>query len=376
MATGLCEHGLRRRAVLVRACTVVLSLLIAASGCAAPAAPAPAAAPPAPKPTDAPPAAAPTRQATGKLTQMTPLKWASTGVSWTTSPQIIGIEKKFFEAENLSLEMVVAGQSAAACQQLLARAVELGQCSLNDMIQAVESGGASLLNVSTEMVTAINYGMMAKPSIKSWADLKGKIIIVGGPKDNTVYYTRLMARPNGLKDDDYQFQYAGASSARYAALKSGAVDAAIVTDPFDSQAEQEGFTRLDDLRPKYITAANYSGGGAIVLKDWAKDHPNELAAYIRAFERSVNWIYDPANKEELFNIVQPKLNTTREAFERTYARTVTNDKIWATSPLSVDTAIQGVANSLVELGALTAPAPPASKYYDNSYAELALGTMQ
>jgi NitT/TauT family transport system substrate-binding protein len=331
-----------------------------ASACAAPAAP----------------AAAPANSAaTGKLTQMTPIKWASTGVSWTTTPQIIGIEKKFFEAENLSLEMVVAGQSAAACQQLLARAVELGQCSLNDMIQADEAGGASLQNVSTEQVTAINYGMMVKSSIKSWTDLKGKIIIVGGPKDNTVYYTRLMARPNGLKDDDYQFQFAGASSARYAALKAGAVDAAMVTDPFDNQAEQDGFTRLDDLRPKYLTAENYSGGGLVVLKDWARDHPNEVAAYIRAFERSVNWIYDPANKEELFSIIQPKLNTTREAFDRTYAHTVASNRIWADSPLNVDTAIQGVANSLVELGALTAPAPPASKYFDNSYAQLALGTM-
>jgi NitT/TauT family transport system substrate-binding protein len=356
MAAGLRELGLGPWAVLVRTCAVVLCLVSVA--CAAPATPPP-------KPS----------AATGKLTQMTPIKWASTGVSWTTTPQIIGIEKKFFEAENLSLEMVVAGQSAAACQQVLAKAVELGQCSLNDMIQAVEAGGAPLLDVSTEMVTAINYGMMAKPGIKSWADLKGKIIIVGGPKDNTVYYTRLMARPNGLKDEDYEFQFAGASSARYAALKSGAVDAAVLTDPFDTQAEQDGFTRVDDLRPKYITAENYSGGGVIVAKDWAKDHPNEIAAYIRAFERSVKWLYDPANKEELFAIMQPKLNTTREAFERTYARTVIGDKIWATNPLNVDTAIQGVANSLVELGALTAPAPAASKYYDNSYAELASGTM-
>ena len=371
MRTLVRGGDLARRASLARALTVAVCLQFVASACAAPPAPASTAAP-----ATAPPAATAQVGAASKLTQMTPIKWAATGVSWTTTPQVVGIEKKFFEAENLSLELVVAGQSASACQQVLAKAVEIGQCSLNDMIQAVESGGAPLVDASTEQVTAINYGLMAKPDIKSWADLKGKIIIVGGPKDNTVYYTRLMARPNGLKDDDYQFQYAGASSARYAALKSGAVDAAILTDPFDSQAELEGFTRVDDLRPKYITAQNYSGGGAVVLKDWAKDHPNELAAYIRAFERSVNWIYDPANKDELFNIVQPKLNTTREAFEKTYTRTVVNDKIWATNPLNVDTAIQGVANSLVELGALSAPAPQASKYYDNTYAERAVESMR
>src|SRR5579859_1729535 len=132
MAAGLRELGLRPWAVLLRTCAVMVCLVCVA--CAAPATPAPTAS-----------------AATGKLTQMTPIKWASTGVSWTTTPQIIGIEKKFFEAENLSLEMVVAGQAAAACQQILAKAVELGQCSLNDMIQAVEAGGAPLVDVSTEM---------------------------------------------------------------------------------------------------------------------------------------------------------------------------------------------------------------------------------
>jgi ABC-type nitrate/sulfonate/bicarbonate transport system substrate-binding protein len=295
-------------------------------------------------------------------------------VSWSTTPQIVAMEKGFFTAENLNLEMVVAGQSAAACQQLLARAVEIGQCSLNDLIQAVESGGAPLVSVSTEQVTALNYGIMAKPEIKSWADMKGKTIMVGGPKDNTVYYTRVMARPNGLKDDDYQFQYAGASSARYAALKSGAVDAAILTDPFDGQAEQDGYTRVDDLLPKYVTAANYSGGGAVVQREWVQSHPNEIAAYIRGFQRSVAWIYDPANKEELFNIMQPKVNVSREAFERTYQRTVVENKLWATNPLTVESAVQGVVNSLVDLEALSAPAPSATKYFDNSYAQLAINT--
>jgi NitT/TauT family transport system substrate-binding protein len=313
---------------------------------------------------------------TGVLTSPTPLKYASTGLSWSNTPQIVAMEKKFFEAENLNFELVVAGQSAAVCQQVLARAVDIGQCSLNDHIQIVEQSGAPLVLVSTELVTALNYGMMAKPGITSWADLKGKTIMVGGPKDNTVYYTRIMARPNGLKDDDYQFQFAGASSARYAALKSGAVEATVLTDPFDGQAETEGYVRLDDLLPKYLTADNYAGGGAVALRDWAQAHPNEIAAYSRAVRKAIAWIYDPANKEELFAIMQPRLNVGREAFDRTYQRTVVDTKMWSTDGLTRVSAVQGVVDSLVDLGTLNAPAPDASKYIDNTYAELALRTGQ
>jgi NitT/TauT family transport system substrate-binding protein len=241
---------------------------------------------------------------------------------------------------------------------------------MNDVIQIVEASGAPLVLVSNEGVTALNYAIMAKPGVKTWADLKGKTIIVGGPKDNTVYYTRVMARANGVQDQDYQFTYAGASGARFAALKSGAVDAAILTDPFDAEAALEGFTRLDDLLPKYLKAETYAGTGAVTTRDWAKAHPAEILAYIRAFRKSTLWLYDPANKDELFAILQPKLNVTREAFDRAYQKNVVENKSWFTNGRTLDSAIQGIVDSLVELGSLPAPAPKASKYYDNTYVDL------
>jgi NitT/TauT family transport system substrate-binding protein len=268
----------------------------------------------------------------------------------------------------------VAGQSAAVCQQLLAKAIDVGQCSMNDTIQAVETGGAPLILVSNDLVTSLNYGLMTKPELKTWADLKGKVLMVAGPRDNTVYFIRTMARANGLQDTDYDFQFAGTSGARFAALKSGAVDAAMLTDPFDAQAEADGFFRIDDLLPKYITPENYSGGGIITQRDWAKEHPNELAAYSRATRKTVEWIYDPKNKDEMFSIMQPRLNVSREAFDNSYRKTIIENKMWSTTGLARESAVQGVVNSLVELGSLPAPAPKADKYFDNTYVELSLKT--
>jgi NitT/TauT family transport system substrate-binding protein len=313
----------------------------------------------------------------GKLSQMTTVHYAATGISFAEAPYLVAVAKKFFAAENLDVEYVVAQQSAQVCQQLLAKAVETGECSMNDVIQIVEMSGAPLVLVSNEILTALNYAMMTKPSIKTWADLKGKTIIVGGPKDNTVFYTRVMARANGLEDNDYQFQFAGASAARFAALKSGAVDAAMLTDPFDSQAEVEGYTRVDDLRPKYLKAENYAGGGFITTKDWAKTHSDEIVAHISALRKATLWIYDPANKDELFTILQPRINVTREAFDRTYQKNVVQNKMWATDGGVIrDSAVQGVVNSLVELGSLPAPAPKAAKYYDSTYVDLATASGQ
>jgi ABC-type nitrate/sulfonate/bicarbonate transport system substrate-binding protein len=298
--------------------------------------------------------------------------YGATGLSWNLVPELVAQDKGFFESENLAVETVMAGASASVCQQLLARAIQIGGCSLNDMMQAVEASGAPLIMVMNETITALQYSLMTKATIKTWADLKGKSIIVGGPKDNTVFYIRSMARANGLQDNEYDFQFAGTSGQRLAALKSGAVDGSILTDPFDTQAEADGFNKLDTLLPKYVTPENYAGGGPIIIRDWGRDHQDEVGRFIRAILKSTNWINNPANKQELFGIVGAKLNLNQEAFDRVYEKTLSTTKQWSSDGQIKESAVQGVVQSLVDIGNLSAPGPPATKFYDSSYLEAAL----
>src|SRR5260370_16863072 len=86
--------------------------------------------------------------------------------------------------------------------------------------------------------------MMAKPSIKSLKELKGKVISVGGAKDITRIYAERMLAPHGVKPGEYDFVYAGATTARAQALLSGAVDAAIVLPPSNFQIETAGYNNL------------------------------------------------------------------------------------------------------------------------------------
>lgn len=291
------------------------------------------------------------------------------GILWSFAPNIIADAKGWFTDENLALSFAAVQSSAEGCQHLIARAADMGQCSLNDMIQVVETGGAPLIEFMAFSSTSLQYSVMTKPGITTWESLRGKSIIVGGPKDNTVFFFRTMARANGLQDNQYDFQFAGASSARYAALKSGAVDAAILTDPFDYQIEQEGFPKLGELLPKYLNEDTYSGGGPVVRKDWASEHPDELVSFIRAVLKASAWIYDPANKQELFAIMGPKLNAAPENLERSYQRDVVSFKAWSSDGRIKEAAVQGVLKSLLDLGNLNEPLPPPTKYYDMTWVE-------
>jgi ABC-type nitrate/sulfonate/bicarbonate transport system substrate-binding protein len=286
--------------------------------------------------------------------------------SWTTVPHLVAQSKGFFAQQNLTVDYVVAGQSAAACQQVLAKAANFGECSLNDMIQADQSG-ANLIDVMGETVTTVQDAVMVKPNINSWSDVKGKTVIVGGPKDNTAYFFHLMARANGLKDSDYDFQYAGASAARLAALKSGAVDVAILADPYYAEAEAGGYKALDFLIPKYVNADNYAGQGFVVTPEWSKAHANESERFIAALLMAAKWIYDPANKQELYNIVHEKLNLSQDAFNETYQNTIVDQKEFSTSGQITDQGVSGVMKGLLDLGSLKEPLPQASKFYDVTY---------
>ena len=85
--------------------------------------------------------------------------------------------------------------------------------------------------------------LIGKPGLKSITDLKGKIISVGAVSDITTAYFEQMAAANGLKKGDYEMISAGVAAARFAALKAGVVDAAMVLPPLNFQAEGRASSR-------------------------------------------------------------------------------------------------------------------------------------
>jgi len=351
----------------LRALGVALAIAVGLA-CSAPAAPAqPASSAAKPADTAAKPAgAAPAAQA--PVTPVT-LTYAATTLGWNLVPTIIAQEKGFFEAERLNIETAITGQSAAVCQQILARAAELGACSTNDTIQTIEaSGGAPLVIVMQESVGPLHNGLIVRPEMSSYADIKGKTVMLGGPKDNTVYFFKTMARANGLRDEDYEITYAGSSSARYAALQAAGVAASLLTDPFDYRIEQEGFVRLDNLRPKYLNPQNYAGNGTIVHRDWAREHGDILVRFIRASLATQAWIADPANEEEMFAILGPKINITRDVFQRSYDRGRA-DPEWSRDGRATAAAYEGVLKSLAELGVIEGPMPSPTKYFDMTWVD-------
>ena len=235
-------------------------------------------------------------------------------ISSTHWPIYIGLTKGYFAAEDVKLDPVFIQSSAALVQQHTAGSIDLAlSTGLADPMRAIDKG-APLAIVRIEM-QAPPYALLAKPPIKRWPELKGKTISIGGPKDITRIYLERMAVPNGLKPGDYDTVFAGATSARFSALQSGAVDAAILLPPFNFYAESAGFTNLG-LAIDYAKELPFTG--TVVGRAWASAHKATLDKVLAVNAKSVAWFSEAANRAEAVAIMVEASKLKQEDVAKSY----------------------------------------------------------
>src|ERR1700761_7343651 len=155
----------------------------------------------------------------------------------------VAVHKGFFAAEGLDLELNFGQSGAAVTQQLTGGSLDVAlSVGITDPIRAIEKGAPlALIRI---VGNAAPYVLIGKPELKSIADLKGKTISTGADNDITTVYFERMMTANGLKKGDYTTLPAGVAAARFAALKAGVVDAAVVLPPVNFQAGKAGLVTL------------------------------------------------------------------------------------------------------------------------------------
>src|SRR5207253_1378288 len=85
------------------------------------------------------------------------------------------------------------------------------------------------------------YAVVARPEVRTPADLRGKTIALLRPGDQTDVSARLALNPYGIRlGEDVQVLQVGNSPSRLTALLSGQVAAALLAEAFVDQAEAEG----------------------------------------------------------------------------------------------------------------------------------------
>ena len=267
-------------------------------------------------------------------------------------PLHIAIKNGYFDATGIKIDLVFAQSNASVIQQLAAGSYQVApSAGMVDPIRAVDKGApVALVRI---VIQSPPYALLAKPNIKQIKDLKGKTIIIGGPKDITRIFTDRMLAPHGLKVGDYDYVFAGATSARFSALKAGAVDAALLTAPFNFFAETAGYTNLGftfDVVPDMPFA------GMAVNQPWAESHAGLLKRFLDAYNKGVAWFYDPSNREAAVKLQMDISKIEQDDVERAYSFLHDNKLFEPTGEIS-RRKLGTVVDALHDLGDVSADFP-------------------
>jgi NitT/TauT family transport system substrate-binding protein len=214
--------------------------------------------------------------------------------------------------------------------------------------------------------------LIAQADIKSISDLRGKTLIVDAP--NTAYALQMkkILSLNGLTaGKDYEIKPFGATPQRLVALREQKTFAgSMLGPPVSLVAKHEGFVSLGSVQQ---LIGPYQAAGFFTQRAWAKDHRELLVALLSACIEAQRWLMNPANKQQVIDLLAAQYHLTPEIAAEDYELTM-NHPGGFSKDAQFD--LQGFENVLklrAEVEGQWGGHPPSpDKYYDPSYYQAAL----
>ncbi len=263
-------------------------------------------------------------------------------IAW---PIYIADKKGYFREEGLAIESTYTNSNPAVAQQVVGGNFDIGVTTYETGVRAIF--GQAPLRITGSLMRAFPYVIMSSPDVKSPADMRGKTVVLPLAKSIlTVFWNRWLVE-NGLKPDEVDQVYDAATPNRFAALKSRAAQAAVLSQPFDWMAAADGFTKLLDLGAR---VRDFGFTAFVARQDWTAKNPEAMKAFLRAVSRAVPFLYDPANREECADILAPPTKMDRANALRAWDYYATELKPFDKSLDLPDRQIELLVGTLIEMG--------------------------
>ena len=224
-------------------------------------------------------------------------------------------DRKFFEAEGMDVKIIIVKTEAALAA--------LGVGELDYSTLSTSSIEATLKGMPLRLIAVTNrqplLGLLVRKGINSVSELRGKKLSIssfGGAIYGAAVY---LLKNHGLKPkEDVTILAGGSNSARAAALKQGAVDAALLSSPDDIRAAGEGFRILLDVGSDY----RLPWGGVSTTTGKIRGSPPEVEKVLRAVLRATRAITELRNKDEVTSWIGKFFKLDRAMAEEFYRRLV------------------------------------------------------
>lgn len=276
----------------------------------------------------------------------------------------IAQRKGFFGREGINLEMLpIEGGAANMIAALDKGTVDITRTATPYLIQAVLKGSEGVA-IAGETATPI-YSLIAKPEIKTFADLKGKVVGLSLAVDTISISTRKLMAQNGINEADIRVKELVGTPARADCLKKSECDAVPLGQPEDFLLMKQGYRRLGvstDAVPnfQFIVSA--------VRRSWGEKNKDALVRYVRALAGAYRFMRSPANRDEVVRIILDTTGSSEEIARETLALYFEPDR--GVVPKQGEIDLKGLAQVIqfmADAGELKPPLPDPNRFVDLQY---------
>ena len=189
-----------------------------------------------------------------------------------------------FAKEGLDNQMILIPSATQLAQVTVAGDVDIASLGGGPMMAAVLSGAD--LKVIGNNVNKMIFSIHTKPEVKSIEELRGKRIGVsrfGSSSDVSARYA--LRKYNLDPQKDVILLQLGSMSSIFGALRSGAIEAALVSPPTQFLSEKLGFKELVSITDMDYA---YPNPAMVVPGDLIRKKPDTIDRFMRAYVRGMH----------------------------------------------------------------------------------------
>jgi ABC-type nitrate/sulfonate/bicarbonate transport system substrate-binding protein len=229
-------------------------------------------------------------------------------------PLMAGVNQGIFERHGIKLELLFTTNSTELRDDLANGAVQVAHSAVDNAVAMVEMAKHDVI-IITGGDSSMNE-FFVQPEIRSFADLKGKTVIVDAPNTAYALQAKKILRMNGLQDSDYTLKQVGGTLFRYRAMREDKTNAAsMLNPPFSIDAPGAG---LKSLGRAIDLLGPYQATGGFVLRKWASGNAELLERYLAAHIEATRWVRTPANKDASVKMLAERFKLQPDVAARTY----------------------------------------------------------
>jgi ABC-type nitrate/sulfonate/bicarbonate transport system substrate-binding protein len=215
--------------------------------------------------------------------------------SLSIMPYYFGKDKGFFAAEQIEPQLVMMAPPTAIA------AIVAGELDFSSTTGAATS--AIMRGLPIRRIFYVQqdpaHVLIGQPEIKSIQDLVGKTVGVTALTDAVGMSANVILRANGIEVGKVTLLAMQVTDNAIKALTSKKVAATLLAPPYVEELEAKGFVKLAEAR----TYAPLSFIGLVSSTETMKKNPQKAYGMVAALHRTMSYILNPANRNEVVQYV-------------------------------------------------------------------------